>query len=171
MASVSYQRAVAIAAMQAALSTAWIAARELPPAKRRLARFGTAVAVTTIGWVTSPKEPEPDEFESNGSAPQEIVVGDRPFPVSEPQPVSGDDEPATPFDKRKAVVGAALLGLTVATVVGRRQLEKRWLARLTRNGHPHPTRALAVRIGTLEFAGQLALQVAEAHRAAAKSGS
>ncbi|SFF30551.1 hypothetical protein SAMN05421541_108312 [Actinoplanes philippinensis] len=168
MATVSYQRAVAVAAMQAALSIAWIAARELPPAKRRLARFGTAAAVTTIGWVTSPKEPEPDETEAEPET-RELVVGDRPFLVSEPQPVSGGDEPAVPFDKRKAVVGAALLGLTVAAVVGRRKLEKRWLARLTRNGHPHPTRALAVRVGALEFAGQLVLQVADAHRTAARS--
>lgn len=162
MASVSYGRAVALAALQAALSSTWIAARELSPAKRRLARLGTVAAVATVGWVTSPKEEDDDEFEP------ELVVGDRPFPVSDPQPVS-ESEPAIPFDKRKAAVGLAMLGLTVAAVVGRRQLEKRWLARLTRNGHPHPTRALAVRVGAVEFAGQLALQVADAHRIAARS--
>ncbi|MFD1373344.1 hypothetical protein [Actinoplanes sichuanensis] len=160
MASVSYGRAVALAALQAALSSTWIAARELSPAKRRLARLGTVAAVGAVGWVVTPKEKEKeDEFE--------LVVADRPFPVSEPQPIA-EDEPA-PFDKRKAALGLAMLGLTVAAVVGRRQLEKRWLARLTRNGHPHPTRALAVRIGAVEFAGQLALQVADARRTAARS--
>jgi hypothetical protein len=161
MASVSYGRAAAVAALQAALSSTWIAARELPPAKRRLARLGTTAAVAAIGYVTSPKEPEPD------GEPGELVVADRPFPVSEP-PVP-EDAPEPAFDKRKAVVGLAMIGLTVAAVVGRRTVEKRWLARLTRNGHPHPTRALAVRIGVIEFAGQFALQVAEARRTATRS--
>ncbi|MEV4276920.1 hypothetical protein [Actinoplanes xinjiangensis] len=163
MASVSYGRAAAVAALQAALSSTWIAARELSPAKRRLARLGTTAAVAAIGYVTSPKEPD---GQSDGE-PGDLVVADRPFPVSEPPVPEEAPEPA--FDKRKAVVGLAMIGLTVAAVVGRRTVEKRWLARLTRNGHPHPTRALAVRIGAIEFAGQFALQVAEARRTAAGS--
>jgi hypothetical protein len=122
--------------------------------------------VAAVGWVTSPKEP--DEFEELDPEPAELVVGDHPFPVSEPPPAA-EDEPEFTFDKRKAALGLAMLGLTVAAVVGRRSLEKRWLARLIRNGHPHPTRALAVRVGAVEFAGQLALQVADAHRVAARS--
>jgi hypothetical protein len=161
MASVSYQRAIAVAALQAALSSAWIAARELSPARRRLARFGTVAVVAAVGYVTAPKEPETE--------PGEIVVAADPFPVSDPQPVEGD-EPEFTFDKRKAAVGIALLGLSAAALVGRRRLEKRWLARLTRNGHPHPTRALALRMAAVEFTGQLALQVAEAHRAANRPG-
>lgn len=158
MASVSYKRAIAVAAMQAALSSAWIAARELSPVRRRLARLGTVAAVAAAGYVTAPKKPEPE--------PEELVVAAHPFPVSDPQPVAGD-EPEFTFDKRKAAVGIALLGLSAAAIVGRRKLENRWLARLTRNGHPHPTRALAVRMAAVEFAGQFALQVAEAHRTAA----
>jgi hypothetical protein len=80
-----------------------------------------------------------------------------------------EDAPEFTFDKRKAAVGLAIIGLTAVAVVGRRTVEKRWLARLTRNGHPHPTRALAVRIGAIEFAGQFALQVADAHRAAGRA--
>lgn len=88
------------------------------------------------------------------------MVGKRPVLVSEGGPVV-DPEPAFTFDKRKAALGAAVVALSVGAMVGRRQLEKRWLARLTRNGHPHPTRALAVRMGAVEFAGALALQAAE----------
>ena len=131
----SYTRAVASAALQAAVSGAWIAARELSPAKRRLARFGTVAAVAAIGYVVSSESPE-----------------------------AGEKPEAADFDRRQA----AALGLGVvagtAGIVGRRQLEKRWLARLTRDGHPHPTRALAVRMTAAHFALHLALKLADLHK-------
>jgi hypothetical protein len=57
----------------------------------------------------------------------------------------------------------------VAVNVGRYRLRKRWLAKLTRDGHPHPTRALAVRMAAFEFAHQLALQIRDRRRAARAS--
>jgi hypothetical protein len=158
MASASYGRAVGLAALQAILSSTWILARELPPAKRRLARVGTVAAVTAVGYVLSPK-PEDEEEEP------ELVVGAQPFLASDGLPEDREAEPPAPFDKRKAVLAAGAIGLSVAAVVGRRQLEKRWLARLTRNGHPHPTRGLAVRIAGVEFVGQLVLQAVDVHKA------
>jgi hypothetical protein len=148
MASFSYPRAVATAALQAGLTGAWIAARDLSPARRRLTRFGTVAAVAAIGWAVVPDRPEPEP---------ELVVADKPFAVTDPP--ASEELPA--LDKRKAIIGATVVGLSVAALVGRRQLEKRWLARLTRNGHRSPTRALAVRMAAVEFATTLALQAAD----------
>jgi hypothetical protein len=55
--------------------------------------------------------------------------------------------------RRPVLVGAAVLTTAVAASAGAavasRQLERRWLARLTRHGHPHPHRALGVRMAAL----------------------
>ncbi|MEU4619976.1 hypothetical protein AB0G04_08340 [Actinoplanes sp. NPDC023801] len=153
MSSVSYPRAVATAALQACFSGTWIAARELSPARRRLTRLGAVAAVAALGYAVAPDQPEPEP---------ELVVADKPYLVTEPPAPAA--EPQVPFDKRKAIIGAAVVGLSVATLVGRHQLEKRWLARLTRNGHRHPTRGLAVRMASIEFATTLVLQVADVRR-------
>jgi hypothetical protein len=160
MASASYPRAIAMAALQAALTSTWIAARELSPPRRRLARLGIVAAVGGVSYLASPRSADPEP---------ELVVGARPMLVAEGGPVVDPDAfPEFAFDKRKAALTAAVLGASAAAMFGRRQVEKRWLARLTRNGHPHPTRALAVRMAGLEFAGQLALQLAETRKAAAQ---
>lgn len=167
MASASYQRAVAMAALQAALSSTWIAARELSPARRRLARSGIVAAVATVSYAASARSSD-DRLRSS----DELVVGKRPMLVSEGGPVVDPDTvPEFTFDKRKAAVAAGLVALSAAAMIGRRQLEKRWLARLTRNGHPHPTRALALRMGAVEFAGQLALQLAEMRKPGSPSAT
>ncbi|MEU4692407.1 hypothetical protein [Actinoplanes sp. NPDC023714] len=160
MASVSYGRAVGLAALQAALSSTWIAARELSPAKRRLARAGTVATMVAVGWVTAPKEEPAEEID--------LVVGATPFSVADGVPkTDAEEEEPPPFDKRKAALAAGAIGIGVAAIVGRRQLEKRWLARLTRNGHAHPTRALAVRMAGVEFAAQLAMQLNDVRKARA----
>ncbi|MEU4422083.1 hypothetical protein AB0F81_15770 [Actinoplanes sp. NPDC024001] len=159
MASASYPRAVGMAALQAALTSTWIAAGELSPVRRRLARTGLVAAVGAVSYAASDR--------SGGTSADEIVVGKRPVLVSEGGPVV-DEEPFT-FDKRKAAMGAAVVTLSLGAMVGRRQLEKRWLARLIRNGHPHPTRGLAVRVGAVEFAAQLAFQLADMRRAGGKT--
>jgi hypothetical protein len=148
-----------MAALQAALTSAWIAARELSPARRRATRAGIVAAVGAVAYAVSP---DPAEGE------RELVVGKRPTLVAEGGPVV---DPEFTFDKRKAVLAAAVLGVSAATIYGRRQLEKRWLARLTRSGHPHPTRALAVRMAGVEFGVQLALQLADLSKVARAGGS
>lgn len=135
-----------MAALQAAHSGLWIAAGELSPARRRLARFGTFATVAAVAYAATPKPSE------------ELVVGQQPFLASEGSPESGSEEP---FDKRKALVTAGMIGLSAAMIVGRRSLEKKWLARLARKGHTRPRRALAVRMAAVEFTGLLAIQAAE----------
>ncbi|MEV6494695.1 hypothetical protein AB0M20_39650, partial [Actinoplanes sp. NPDC051633] len=55
-------------------------------------------------------------------------------------------------DKRRLAMtaGATLLG--IGSMIGRRHLEKRWLAALQESGHPHPYRALGVRMGLVATA-------------------
>ncbi|GAA1636055.1 hypothetical protein [Actinoplanes couchii] len=151
-----YLRAVGMAALQAGVSGAWIAARDLSPARRRLARAGSVAALAAVSYVVTPDAPDDDD--------DEITLAARPFPVSDPP--SGAEGPEFVFDKRKAALAAGVLGLSVAALVGRRQLEKRWHARLTRKNHPHPTRGLAVRMATVEFAGHLAFQLADVRKGA-----
>lgn len=169
MAAASYPQAVAMAALQAFTSGAWIAAGELSPARRRLTRFGTVAAMTAVAWAVSPKVAGTDD---------EIGLSDRPFAVTDPPDAeaetveeAGGEAPAPAFDKRILLVTAAVLGGSVAMIAGRRRMEKRWLARLAGNGHPHPTRGLAVRMAAVDFAGGLALQLAERHRPDPQGGS
>lgn len=165
MASASYGRAVGLAALQAVLSSTWIAARELSPAKRRLARLGTVAAVAAVGWVAAPKDASDSDDRIGpaiGASPYLAAEGAASLTASD-DASPPDSEP--PFDKRKAALMAGGIGIGVAAMVGRRQLEKRWLARLTRNGHPHPTRALAVRMAGVEFVGQLAMQLNDVRKA------
>ncbi|MGK5684780.1 hypothetical protein [Actinoplanes sp. URMC 104] len=149
MATASYSRAVTMAALQAVSSSIWIAARELSPAKRRLARAGTVAVMSAIGYVATPDEDKP------GAKKKEEATTE-----------AGESPADFTLDKRKAMAGAALLGLSLATMAGRRRLEKRWLGRLTRDGHPHPTRALAVRMAGVEFVGQLVVQLADRRKSA-----
>ncbi|GID32973.1 hypothetical protein [Paractinoplanes brasiliensis] len=206
MATVSYPRALAMAALQAALSGTWIAAGELSPARRRLTRFGAAALVSGVGYVISqpsrssdtPASPPDAQVDlrliAPGSAnalgiaaPDLTGSADATHPAADPAPAdeaAGNtdasrashglldasdllgigDKIEIPYDKRRAAMGAAVVALSVGAMVGRRRLEKRWLAGLTRSGHPHPTRALAVRIAAIEFAAQLVLQFAEQRR-------
>jgi hypothetical protein len=157
MAPASYPRAVGVAALQAVLSGVWIAAGELTPARRRLTRVG---AVAVMGAVTLAVSPPSDLARSSV-----VVLDAQPRLLSEVAPA-----PAEPtLDKRRIAATAGLLGVAVAVNVGRYQFRKRWLAKLTRDGHPHPTRALAVRMAAFEFAHQLALQIRDRRRAARAS--
>jgi len=161
MANAPHRNAVAAAALQAALSGAWIAARELPPARRRLARLGLVAAVAAASRAL----PRPDsEAAGEPAAEREIVLTERPFLISEPPPVTDGLRPV-PFDKRKAAVVAVVAGVSVAAIAGRRLLENRWLDRLAARGHPHPVRAVAVRMAAVEFTAQVALHLAMARRA------
>lgn len=153
-------RTVAVAALQAALSGVWIAAAELTPVRRRLVRAGSVAALGAITLAVSPKSDETDS--------KAIVVGAHPRLVTEGIPPSEPNPAEFTIDKRKAAVTAGALGLALATNVGRRRLQKRWLARLTSDGHPHPTRVLAVRMAAVEFALQVAVQAASSRGAASR---
>ncbi len=150
-----YLRALAEAGLDVASVGAWVAAAELPPVRRRLAR-GALAAVTAavaIPGVRAGLSAAADTSEpaapGAGSRLPFVDVGIK-LPAEEPS--EGHASP-----RRRAVlagaVGAAVLTTAVGAAVGAaaasRRLERRWLARLTRHGHPHPHRALGVRMAAL----------------------
>ncbi len=67
------------------------------------------------------------------------------------------------IDARGLAVAAGAVAISVGLAVQRRRLEKRWLAALIRDGHPHPHRAMAVRMGLLSIAGALPGQLIKVH--------
>ena len=149
-----YLRVLAETALDVASVGAWIAAAELPPARRRLARGAlatvtAAVAIPGLRAARAAADATGPATPSTGSGLPFVDAGIK-LPVDEPS--DADTSP-----RRRAVlvgaVGVAALTTAVAVSVGGaaagRQLERRWLARLTRHGHPHPHRALAVRMAAL----------------------
>ncbi|WP_249997644.1 hypothetical protein [Actinoplanes sp. M2I2] len=173
MASASYSRAVTVATLNTAFTSAWIAARELPPAKRRLVRLGL-VAVGAAGYAAA----APDARRAFREIRSEVdALRDKPADSPEPaaadsdgsgEPATADADPAKPIaeftlDKRQTAALVGVMGVTIAMTFGRHQLEKRWLARLTRDGHPHPTRALALRMAPMAFAAEMVSQLIDMH--------
>jgi hypothetical protein len=125
------------------LTGAWVAAGELPAGRRRLIRAGSVLSLSAVVSIGGGDD------------------GDEPEPTAE-RYASWD------VDKRKLAVTAVSLGVSVGLAVGRRRLEKRWLGALTRAGHPHPQRALALRMGLLSFAGTLPGGLVRVHEARRK---
>jgi hypothetical protein len=136
----TYPRAVLTAALQGLLTGAWVAAGELPTRGRRLVRAGSVLSLSAAA-----------------------SIGDRGDP-GEPEPTA-EQYAAWDVDRRKLAVTAVSLGVSVGLMAGRRRLEKRWLAALARDGHPHPYRALALRMGLLSFAGTLPGRLVEVYEA------
>lgn len=134
----TYPRAVLAAATEGLLSGAWVAVGELPVRERRLVRAGSVLSLFAVASVSARGEP------------------------GEPEPTA-EQYAAWDVDKRKLAFAAAGIALSVGLMVGRRQLEQRWLAALARDGHPHPHRALALRIGLLTFAGTLPGRLVKVH--------
>ncbi len=150
-----YVRALAEAGLDVASVGAWIAAAELPPARRRLARGALAAvnAAAAIPGARAGLSAAAGTAESAtpgaGSGLPFVDAGIR-LPAAEPS------EPDASRRRRAVLAGAvvaAVLTTAVAASVGAaaagRQLERRWLARLVRHGHPHPHRALGVRMAAL----------------------
>jgi hypothetical protein len=150
-----YLRVLADIGFDVASVGAWVAAAELPPARRRLARASLAavtVAVAIPGTRVG-RSVAGDTAEASappaGSGLPFVDVGIR-LPVDEP--------PAADVSPRRRAVpagakGAAVLTTAVAVSIGAaaagHHLQRRWLARLTRHGHAHPHRALGVRTAAL----------------------
>jgi hypothetical protein len=142
-----YLRALADAGLDVASVGSWVAAAELSPARRRLARGALAavtVAVAVPGVRAGRFAAEP-AVPGAGSGLPFVDVGIR-LPDAEPSE-------ADPSLRRRAVlagaVGVGVLAASVGAAVAGRQLERRWLARLTRRGHQHPHRALGLRMAGL----------------------
>jgi len=142
-----YLRALAETGIDVASVGAWIAAAELSPPRRRLAR-GALAAVTVAVAIPGVRRHLPASVDTAepttpgaGSGLPFVDVGIR-LPADPPS-----------ARRRAVLTGAAVLTTAVAASVGTavagRQLERRWLARLARHGHQHPHRALAVRMAAL----------------------
>ena len=146
--SADYLRAVGSAAAEGALTGAWIATGELPPAHRRALRLGATAVVVVSGWVASAR----DRTEYHYTVGEGLMVR-HPDGTEERRPV-----------RKASLAATALFG--TGMIIGRRQLEKRWLARLAEQGHTHPHRALALRIGMLAMAGALGRRLIAMNEAA-----
>lgn len=144
----AYTRAVGVATLQAAATGAWIAAGELPTTRRRLARAGLATAIAAQGIL--------EGSAGSGTAARRAPAERDPSPAS-PLAGTATGKPGHRF----AVV--ALVSLSVALTVGSRRLQRQWLARLARGGHPHPHRALGARLAALSFVGTLPAELLRAH--------
>jgi hypothetical protein len=146
-----YLRVLAEAGLDVASVGAWIAAGELSPGRRRLARGALAavtvgVAIPAVRAIRS-ADAEP-MVPGAGSGLPYVDVGIR-LP---------DDEPEDDAALRRRALLAGAAGVAVVTTaaaasigiaVAGRRLERRWLARLTRHGHRHPHRALGLRMAGL----------------------
>jgi hypothetical protein len=140
----AYLRVIGSTVLQGLSTGGWVAAGELPAGKRRALRAGIAVASTAVGWVTVPEDERPD-FKK----------------ITNPDP---DAEPDRPRAERRMTASLAATGLAVGVYLGGRMLEKRWLTGLQRGGHPHPYRALGLRIGVLTAASALPARLLEVRR-------
>jgi hypothetical protein len=147
-----YLRVLAETGLDAASVGAWVAAAELSPARRRLARAAlAAVAVAVaIPGVRRSRPAAVDTAEpatpGAGSGLPFVDVGIR---LSADPPSEADTSRRRRAALRGAVVLTAAVAVSAGAAVAERELERRWLARLTRHGHPHPHRALGVRMAAL----------------------
>lgn len=76
-----------------------------------------------------------------------------------------DEVPPRPISRARLAATGAAVAVSVATMVGGRKLQKRWLGALERDGHAHPHRALGVRMGLISFAGTLSQRLIRVHEA------
>ncbi|HKO34478.1 MAG TPA: hypothetical protein VJY85_12100 [Candidatus Limnocylindria bacterium] len=148
----TYLRAVGSAVAHGALAGAWTATGELPQAQRRALRLAATAMVVVSGWVASAR----DTTEYHYTVGEGLMVR-HPDGTEERRPV-----------RKASLAATALFG--TGMIIGRRQLEKRWLARLERQGHTHPYRALALRIGMLATAGALGRRLIAMNEAPAAAG-
>jgi hypothetical protein len=151
--ALTYVRAIGSALAQGALTATWVAAGELPTPQRRLARAGAAASVAAVGWFSSDSSDNSDNSTEGTPSP----------PSNQPAGGPAQDDTPQPMDPRRVALTVVLSGLSIGMLVGRRHLEKRWLARLAAKGHEHPHRALALRLGLLSAAATLASSLQSAH--------
>lgn len=157
----TYARAVTFAGLQSVLTGAWVAAAELPPGRRRLARAGIVAAIATSGAAGGdfafkpPGAPEP--------AARQAGTSDAGAPAG--VPASGSPPAGQPELWMPGTAVAVGVSLSTALLLGSKRLQRRWLDRLARGGHRHPHRALGVRIAALSFVGSLPAEVLQVHEA------
>lgn len=148
----SLAKVMARAVAKAVCVGAWTAAGELPVRPRRLARAGVLTAFVVFLSLVTPWRP------TRAAVAADPPTGAAPREPGEAAETHEPDEPVDGADGRRSlgyllarrfVVG---LGWTVLVEVVLHRLERRWVARLTRAGHPRPHVAAGVRLGAAEFA-------------------
>ncbi len=138
---------------------------------------GHAAAEPSVDGATeAASEPSAAVAGGPGDDPaQEADAGSDPVRRAQPPLVVLKDTPitVTVAGQRSAAQVAtvvAVLGVVTAASAGvamaGRQLEKRWLARLIRQGHPHPHRALGLRMAAVWAAASLPARLMTARKQA-----
>jgi hypothetical protein len=148
-----YVRALGEAGLDVASAGVWVAAAELSPARRRLARGALMAAVVAMALPAfrAGRETEPATPGAGSGLPY-VDAGIRIPAELLDQDQDPDQDPDPARRRRVALAGVVLTTVAAASAgvaVAGRRLERRWLARLVRNGHPHPHRALGVRIAAV----------------------
>jgi hypothetical protein len=183
MAEKTYVSAVSSSVLQGLFAAGWYAAGSLPPGERRVLRAGAAAmagfAVVPILRQQKPAVEERGQEPAVKKAEPGMVVSRDPEVAArmeaEMRPIvrTEDWKPAlrdafgevTAKCRRNPVLTSAALVYSLAMIVGSRRLERRWLAGLVRDGHPHPHRALAIRMGLLTMVGSLPSSLVDAREA------
>jgi hypothetical protein len=187
-----YLRVLADTALDAATAGGWIAAGGLPPGRRRLARAGVmaVAAATAVPGLTAAKSAADSAAKAAPAAPgaaepaapaasePSVEPGDGPAGGDRPPLVVLRDTPvAVPVGRRataaQVAAAVAVLGVITAASAGvavaGRRLERRWLARLIRQGHPHPHRALGLRMAAVWAAASLPARLYTARNQAGRA--
>ncbi|MBU2670566.1 hypothetical protein KOI35_44410 [Actinoplanes bogorensis] len=171
MGAVTYPQILARAAVRAGLTGAWVAAGELAPARRRAVRAGMIAARAVASFERGAFERGAFERDASERGTSEHGAFERGASehgafdrgTSEHGAFDGARRPTG--EPPSLAFGAAAATLVVTSIVIQRRLEKRWLARLAAQGHPHPVRGLAWRVTMIDFAGSVAAQLLARSRA------
>jgi hypothetical protein len=144
-----YRRAVLVSGAEAAATYAWVSAAALPPRKRLLLRTAVVAALAAAGAaIDKSSGSAADTDEDNEAASAATAVG------SAPRCGSGGSP---------GVLAVAGVSVIVAGAVGGHWVQRRWLARLARAGHPYPHRALGTRMAILTLATSLPSRLVDVH--------
>jgi hypothetical protein len=149
----SYGGALSSAMLQGLTTGLWVAAGGLAPRKRRAVR--AAIVVGSAGVAAL-------ELRLEKEKPQLLDT-----PVLVKDVLAREVTPAEIGVKTPSRAMLVAMAVSTGATLGGRLLEKRWLARLVRNGHVHPHRSLGIRMGVLAATTSLAsglVEVVEAQR-------
>lgn len=131
----------------------WVAVGELPAKKQRIARAAIAAA-TLAGGAVIEKIKQGGAGEQSSAQPDQKSGAEASDSQQEPQEAEGS---MSEQDQRRLTKNLVLTAATGTVLsIARRQLRKRWLTGLAAEGHPHPHRALAIRMSALTFVLSLA---------------
>lgn len=153
-----YEAEVMVSGAEAAATYAWVSAGVLPAHKRRLLRGAVLAALVAAAVAIDKSSGSAAGTDEDDEAPTDAPA------VGSP-PTCGSGVPP-------GLLALAGVSVMVAGAIGAHWVQRRWLARLARQGHPHPHRALGVRMAILTLAGSLPARLVEVHASASgRSGS